>query len=142
MNKTTTSLSAKELTHNWHILDASGQPLGRFISNLSKYLIGKHKPGYTPNLDNGDFVVVINAKNIVLTGNKLLSKTYYRHSGIPGGLHAINASDLLKKSPAKMLERAVKNMLPKNKLQDIRLRRLKIYDGPDHPHTAQIKGSK
>ena len=125
-------------TRQWHVVDAKSKTLGRLSTEIAKYLMGKHQPSYTPNVDSGDFVVVINAKELVLTGAKLTDKKYQSHSGIPGGFRELSAQELLAKSPRKVVEHAVKGMLPKNKLQDVRMGRLKVYDGAEHPHTAQL----
>ena len=122
----------------WHIIDARSKTLGRLSTEIAKYLMGKHQPDYTPNVDSGDFVVVLNAKELVLTGAKWTDKIYYSHSGIPGGFRARSAQEVHALSPRKVIEHSVKGMLPKNKLQDVRLRRLKVYDGQEHPHTAQV----
>ncbi|MEI6690494.1 MAG: 50S ribosomal protein L13 [bacterium] len=122
----------------WHIMDASTMPLGRLSTQIAKFLMGKYQVDYTPNVDSGDFVIVTNAKLVVLTGAKLTDKKYYSHSGIPGGFRERRAEEVLSKSPRKIIEHSVRGMLPKNKLQDVRLRRLKVYDGVEHPHAAQI----
>lgn len=131
-------LSTKPEKRVWHVLDASTMPLGRLSTEIARYLMGKHQVDYTPNVDSGDFVVVLNAKQLVLTGAKLTDKKYYSHSGIPGGFRERSAQEVLAKSPMKVIEHSVKGMLPKNKLQDVRMRRLKVYDGLEHPHASQV----
>jgi large subunit ribosomal protein L13 len=123
--------------HNWYIVDASGQTLGRLASEVAKRLRGKHKPEYTPHVDTGDFIVVINAGQVKVTGNKSKDKVYYSHSGYPGGLKEITFEKLLAKSPEQVIEIAVKGMLPKNPLGRAMYRKLKVYAGTEHPHTAQ-----
>ena len=134
MTTKTYSPKPAELTHDWYIVDAQGQTLGRLAAELASRLMGKHKPQYSPHLDCGDNIVVINADKIAVTGNKLAAKKYYRHSGYPGGIKETNLADLMERKPTAALERAVKGMLPKNRLQDDRLSRLKLYAGSDHPH--------
>ena len=126
-----------ELTHDWYLVDADGQTLGRLATQVATYLIGKHKPQFAPHLDCGDNVVVINAAHIKVTGNKLEAKKYYRHSGYPGGIKETHLAALLEKNPALVIENAVAGMLPKNRLLDDRMYRLKVYAGPEHPHAAQ-----
>lgn len=130
--------SRNDRVRAWHVLDASKLSLGRLSTSIAKLLMGKHLPDYTPNVDSGDYVVVINAKSLILTGAKLEDKKYYTHSGIPGGFRERAAKDVLAGSPRKVIEHSVKGMLPKNKLQDVRLRRLKVYEGAEHPHTSQV----
>lgn len=124
-------------THNWYTVDASGQTLGRLATEVARRLRGKHKPEYTPNVDTGDYIVVINASQIKITGNKSKDKVYYSHSGYPGGIKAITFEKLLAKQPEKVIEKAVKGMLPKNPLGRAMYRKLKVYAGAEHPHTAQ-----
>jgi len=126
-----------EIDRRWYVVDAEDQVLGRLASKLATILMGKDKPTYTNFLDTGDFVIVVNADKVRLTGAKLDDKKYYRHSGYPGGLKEINARDLLEKRPEQVLEFAVKGMLPKNKLGKGMLKRLKVYAGEEHPHQAQ-----
>ena len=121
----------------WYIADAGDQVLGRFASRVATILRGKHKVTYTPHVDGGDFVVVVNAKNVRLTGRKMLQKTYTRHSGYPGGLRNDTAQDMLQRHPDRVMRQAVKGMLPKGPLGRQMLRKLKIYAGTDHPHAAQ-----
>jgi large subunit ribosomal protein L13 len=126
-----------ELTHDWYLIDAADQPLGRLSTQIATYLLGKHKVRYSAHLDSGDNIVVINAAKVALTGNKLADKKYYRHSGYPGGIKETSVADALKQNPARVIEEAVAGMLPKNRLQDDRLRRLKVYPGAEHPHAGQ-----
>lgn len=125
----------EEIKRNWHLYDLKDKILGRVTSEIAQLLIGKNKPTYTPHIDNGDYVVAINAKDIRVTGKKKDQKMYYRHSGYPGGFRSETFREAMEKNPAGIIEKSVKGMLPKNKLQDKRLRRLKVYDGNDHPHT-------
>jgi len=126
-----------ELTHDWYIVDAEGQTLGRLAAEIATRLMGKHKPQFTPHLDCGDNIVVINAEKIAVTGNKLEDKMYYHHTGYPGGIKDVNLSGLMARKPTAALEKAIKGMLPKNRLQDDRLHRLKLYVGTEHPHAPQ-----
>jgi large subunit ribosomal protein L13 len=122
---------------NWLVVDANGKTLGRLATQVADILRGKRKPVYTPHVDVGDFVIVVNAEKIALSGNKLQDKRAYRHSGYPGGIHSVTYSELLAKHPERAVEKAVKGMLPKNSLGRNMLRKLKVYAGPDHPHQAQ-----
>jgi len=126
-----------DITRQWHVIDASGVVLGRLASQAAVLLRGKHKPIFAPHVDTGDFVIVINADKIALTGNKLEQKRAYRHSGYPGGLRAVGYAELMEKHPERAVEKAVRGMLPKNSLGRKTLRKLKVYAGPDHPHQAQ-----
>ena len=126
-----------ELSHDWYLVDAEGKTLGRLATMVATYLMGKQKPQYSAHLDCGDNVVIINAEKVNVTGNKLEDKKYYRHSGYPGGIKEINLADLLERKPTMAIEKAVAGMLPKNRLLDDRLRRLKVYAGPEHPHAGQ-----
>lgn len=126
-----------ETKHDWYIVDAAGQRLGTLAVRISRALSGKNKPTWTPHIDDGDFVIVINAEKVELGGNKWDQKVYYRHSGYPGGLKLQTARDLMDKHPERLVERAVRGMLPTNKLRDVRLGRLKVYTGSAHPHEAQ-----
>ena len=121
----------------WYLVDADGQTLGRLATRIADTLRGKRKPQYTPHVDTGDFVVVVNAEKIAVTGNKLDQKRYYRHSGYPGGLRTRTLRDQLERRPTEVLRVAVKGMLPKSRLARRQLTKLKIYAGPDHPHAAQ-----
>lgn len=126
-----------DITRDWYIVDAAGQSLGRLASKIAAVLRGKHKPIFTPGLDTGDFVVVINAEQVTVTGNKLTEKFYYRYSGYPGGMTAISLRDQLAKHPDRVLEHAVWGMLPHNRLGRAMLKKLKVYGGAEHPHAAQ-----
>jgi len=126
-----------EVAREWYLVDADGQTLGRLATRIADTLRGKRKPQYTPHVDTGDFVVVVNAEKIAVTGNKLDQKRYYRHSGYPGGLRTRTLRDQLDRRPTEVLRVAVKGMLPKNRLARRQLTKLKIYAGPEHPHAAQ-----
>lgn len=126
-----------EITKKWYVVDAKGKVLGRLATQIAMRLRGKHKAVFTPHADTGDFVVVVNADKLSLTGNKWKDKVYYRHSGYIGGLKSTSARDLLRKRPEEVLRFAVKGMLPKNSLGRRQLTKLKIYAGPNHPHEAQ-----
>lgn len=134
----TYSQKASEINREWWIIDASTLPLGKLAVVIADKLMGKSKVTYTPHTDNGDYVVVINAKNIVATGDKMTDKHYYRHSGFPGGLTDLTLREVIEKNPAVAVEHAVKGMLPKNKLLADRLARLRVFDGAEHAHTAQM----
>lgn len=127
----------KEPTPGWVVVDAAGQTVGRLATQLASVLRGKHKPDYTPNQGNGDFVIVLNASKVVFTGNKLDQKIYTRYTGYQGGLKATTAGEMLEKAPERVLEKAVWGMLPKNRLGRKLIRRLKVYAGEAHPHAAQ-----
>lgn len=129
--------SVGEIDRRWHLIDASGRVLGRLASDVAVLLRGKHKPIFSPHLDTGDFVVVINAEKVTLTGKKLKDKLYHHHSGYPGGLKTTTAEQMLKKHPTRVVEYAVRGMLPKTKLGDALFRKLKVYAGPAHPHASQ-----
>jgi large subunit ribosomal protein L13 len=133
----TYSAKPGEVQRNWWLVDADGKNLGRLASEIATVLRGKNKPQYTPHTDTGDFVVVVNAEKIAVTGNKMGSKMYYRHSGYPGGLKAETLGHLIQRRPTEVLRKAVKGMLPKNRLAAQQLGKLKIYAGPKHPHAAQ-----
>jgi large subunit ribosomal protein L13 len=126
-----------DITRTWHVIDAQDIVLGRLATHAAQLLRGKHKPIWAPHIDTGDFVVIVNASAIVLTGAKREQKMAYRHSGYPGGLTATSYTDLLAKSPRKAVEKAVRGMLPKNTLGRAQARKLKVYAGPEHPHAAQ-----
>ena len=126
-----------EIERRWYVVDAEGKTLGRLATRIADTLRGKGKPQYTPHVDTGDFVVVVNAEKITVTGKKLDEKIYYRHSGYPGGLKQRTLREQLDRRPTEVLRTAVKGMLPKNKLAARQLTKLKIYAGPEHPHTAQ-----
>jgi large subunit ribosomal protein L13 len=126
-----------EIARDWYVVDASGQTLGRLATAIADTLRGKNKPQYTPHVDTGDFVVVVNAEKIAVTGNKLDQKQYYRHSGYPGGLKQRSLREQLDRRPTEVLRKAVKGMLPRNRLSRQQITKLKIYAGPEHPHEAQ-----
>jgi large subunit ribosomal protein L13 len=126
-----------EIEREWRLVDAEGQTLGRLATRIADTLRGKNKPQYTPHIDTGDFVVVVNAEKVAVTGNKLDDKRYYRHSGYPGGLRTRTLREQLDRRPEEVIRKAVKGMLPRNRLSRAQLRKLKIYAGPEHPHTAQ-----
>jgi large subunit ribosomal protein L13 len=126
-----------EIERRWYVVDAEGQNLGRLATRIADTLRGKNKPQFTPHVDTGDFVVVVNAEKIAVTGKKLDEKIYYRHSGYPGGLKQRTLREQLDRRPTEVLRTAVKGMLPKNKLAAAQLTKLKVYAGPDHPHAAQ-----
>ncbi len=127
----------KDITRDWHVVDAEGRVLGRLASRIASILMGKEKPTYADFLDCGDFVIVVNAEKVRLTGKKLSDKLYYRHSGYPGGLKQMSAAEVLQKHPERLIRSAVKGMLPRNKLGRKMLLKLKIYAGENHPHQAQ-----
>ena len=133
----TYSQKASEIKREWWVIDASTLPLGKLAVVIADKLMGKSKVTYTPHIDNGDYVVVVNAKNIQVTGDKMVQKKYYRHSGFPGGLTELKLEEVIEKDPAVAIREAVKGMLPKNKLAADRLVRLRIFDGAEHAHTAQ-----
>lgn len=137
----TYSPKASELTHNWFVIDATDVVLGRLAAQAAALLRGKHKPTFAAHMDNGDFVVIINADKVALTGSKLTKKMAYRHSGYPGGLTATSYAELLDKNPVRAVEKAIRGMLPKNSLGDAQLRKLKVYAGNEHPHEAQQQPS-
>lgn len=139
MKKQTSMVKTADIKRVWHLLDCKDQTLGRLSTKIAGLLSGKGKVDYTPHMDMGDFVVVINAKDIKLTGNKLLDKQYSRHSGHPGGFRQESAGRLMDRDPRKVIEHAVTGMLAKNKLQDPRMSRLKVYKSDVHPHSAQFK---
>ena len=126
-----------DVQRQWHVIDATDVVLGRLATQAATLLRGKHKPTFAPHVDTGDFVVIINADKVALTGSKRENKIAYRHSGYPGGLKAVNYVELLEKNPEKAVEKAVKGMLPHNSLGRQMLKKLKVYSGPEHPHTAQ-----
>ena len=126
-----------EVEREWFIVDAEGKTLGRLATRIAHVLRGKHKPNYSPAVDVGDYVIVINAEKVRVTGRKLDQKIYYRHSGYPGGLKEIRLRDMLAKHPTRVIEHAVRGMLPKNRLGRRMFKKLKVYAGPDHPHHAQ-----
>lgn len=121
----------------WHVVDAEGKTLGRLATRVADVLRGKHKPEYTPHCDTGDFVVVVNAAKVAVSGRKREQKTYYRHSGYPGGLRSRTLEEMLERRPEEVIRKAVRGMLPRNRLGRAQLGKLKVYAGPDHPHQAQ-----
>jgi len=133
----TYSAKPGEITREWYLVDADGQTLGRLATQIADTLRGKRKPQYTPHVDTGDFVIVVNAEKIHVTGNKLDQKMYHRHSGYPGGLRSRPLREQLERRPTEVLRKAVKGMLPRNKLGRAQIGKLKIYAGPEHPHSAQ-----
>lgn len=133
----TFSAKAHEVKRDWYIIDASNKVLGRVATEIARRLRGKHKAEYTPHVDTGDYIVVINAEKITVTGRKFKEKVYYRHSGFPGGIKSITFDKLQDKHPTRIIELAVKGMLPKNVLGREMYRKLKVYAGAEHPHTAQ-----
>jgi len=127
----------EDIQRNWYVVDASGQTLGRLASEIAQVVRGKHKPVYSPSIDAGDYVIVVNAERVHVTGHKLDQKIYYRHSGYPGGLKEVPLRRMLEEHPTRVITHAVKGMLPKNRLGRKMLKKLKVYAGPDHPHQAQ-----
>lgn len=142
MTTKTVRMKASDITKDWHVVDAAGRPLGRVASEVATLLRGKHKPTFEPHLDGGDFVIVINASQIRLSGGKTAEKVYYRHSGYPGGLKTRSFTEQLSRHPHRVIEEAVWGMLPGGPLGKKILRHLKVYPGPDHPHASQITGSE
>lgn len=137
MASKTYSQKPTEVSRRWILIDASQAPLGRVATQIAKYLIGKYKPSYTPHIDGGDYVVVINAKDAVVTGEKETDKIYYRHSGFPGGIKDASLAEVREKFPERIIEAAVQGMLPKNKLMDGRMKRLRVFAGSEHTHAPQ-----
>jgi len=137
MMQKTYMAKADEVERKWYIIDASGKTLGRMASEIARILRGKHKPIYTPHIDTGDYVVVVNAEKVKVTGKKRQNKIYYHHTGYPGGLKVISYDKLLEKKPERIIETAVKGMLPHNRLGRKMYKKLKVYTGPNHPHQAQ-----
>ncbi len=133
----TFSAKPETVTHNWFVVDADGKTLGRLATEIASRLRGKHKPEYTPHVDTGDYIVVVNAEKISVTGNKRSDKMYYRHSGYPGGLRSKSFEGMIEYSPERVIELAVKGMLPKNPLGRAMYRKLKVYAGNEHPHSSQ-----
>ncbi len=138
MNNKTFSPKAADLTHAWWVVDATDLPLGRLASEVARLIRGKHKPTFAPHVDGGDHVIVVNATKVAITSDKSQKKIYYRHSGFPGGLKEETFEALLARRPEQVIERAVKGMLPKNRLGRKMHSKLKVYAGPDHPHQAQM----
>jgi large subunit ribosomal protein L13 len=136
--RTTYMAKPREIQRKWYVLDATGKPLGRLATEVARILRGKHKPIYTPHIDTGDHVIVINAEKVVLTGQKLQQKEYIRHTGYPGGLKRIKYEKLMQEKPERAVEKAIKGMLPHNRLGRAMARKLRVYRGPDHKHQAQV----
>ncbi|MBI2303376.1 MAG: 50S ribosomal protein L13 [Chloroflexi bacterium] len=134
----TFSLKKSQIQRQWHVVDASEKALGRLASEVAQLLKGKHKATYTPHLDMGDYVIVINAAQVQVTGNKLEQKSYYRHTQYPGGLKNIHLSEMMQRFPGRVIEHAVAGMLPHSPMGRAMGRRLKVYPGPEHPHQAQV----
>jgi large subunit ribosomal protein L13 len=137
MSTKTYNAKPGEVARDWYLVDAEGQTLGRLATRIADTLRGKNKPQYTPHVDTGDFVIVVNAEKVAVTGQKLDQKRYYRHSGYPGGLRSRTLREQLERRPTEVIRSAVKGMLPKNRLAARQLTKLKIYAGPEHPHEAQ-----
>jgi large subunit ribosomal protein L13 len=137
MNNKTFFLRKEDIDRKWYVVDASTMPLGRLASHIAKILIGKHKPTYTPHVDNGDFVIVINADKVVTTGKKSEQKTYFRHSMYPGGAKITSFKMMMEKHPERIIQHAVSGMLPKNKMRKRRMKRLRVFTGAEHNHQAQ-----
>jgi len=137
VNAKTFSLRTEDVSRSWYIIDAAEAPMGRVATRIAALLIGKSKPTYTPHVDDGDYVVVINAAKTVVTGDKETGKIYYRHSGYPGGIKDATVKEVREKYPERLIEAAVKGMIPKNKLASGRMNRLRIFAGEEHTHTAQ-----
>ena len=135
----TYSTKATDIERQWHTIDASGKTLGKLATQIAGLLMGKHKPIYSPNLDTGDYVIVINADKVRVTGNKAKQKTYYRHSGYPGGLKSITLEKMMQTNPTRVIEHAVKGMLPHTRLGASMKKKLRVYVGDTHPHPAQTK---
>lgn len=135
--RTTYMAKPQEVERKWYVIDAKDKILGRLATEAARILRGKHKPQFTPHVDVGDFVIIINADKVKLTGNKMLNKKYYRHTGFPGGLKTISYKEFIQKSPEKVIHKAVKGMLPHNRLGSSLAKKLKVYSGSEHPHQAQ-----
>jgi len=135
----TYSTKASDIEREWRVMDASGKTLGRLASEVARLLKGKHKPIYSPHLDVGDYVIIVNAAKVKVTGNKLTQKIYYRHSGYPGGLKSITLGRMMETHPTRVIEYAVKGMLPHNRLGAAMFKKLKVYPGAEHPHQGQVK---
>ena len=133
----TISAKAETVQRSWYVIDAEGQTLGRLATEVARRLRGKHKTEYTPHVDTGDYIVVVNAEKVKVTGRKAFDKTYYRHTGHPGGLKEATFTQMIERSPEKVIELAVKGMLPRNPLGRAMYRKLKVYAGQEHPHDAQ-----
>jgi large subunit ribosomal protein L13 len=135
------SLKGGDISRDWLVIDAADQTLGRLAARIARLLRGKHKPTYSPHLEMGDYVIVVNAARVRVTGKKLRDKVYYRHSGYPSGLKSVTLGELMATRPTRAIEIAVRGMLPHNRLGRKLLRNLKVYPGPEHPHEAQVKGA-
>ena len=133
----TVSVRREDAQHEWYVVDAAGKTLGRLASEVARRLRGKHKPSYTPHVDTGDYIVVVNAEQVRVTGQKETDKIYYRHTGYPGGIRATPLNKLRAKHPERILANAVKGMMPRNPLGRAMFKKLKVYAGPSHPHAAQ-----
>lgn len=131
-----------EIKRKWHVIDADGQTLGRLCSQVSKLLIGKHKAIFSPNIDTGDFVIIVNAAKIKVTGKKAREKIYYRYSGYPGGMREVTFAEMMQKHPERVIEHAIKGMLPHTRLGRAMYKKMKVYAGDKHPHQAQVAGLK
>ncbi|MGD0352904.1 MAG: 50S ribosomal protein L13 [Dehalococcoidia bacterium] len=138
----TYSTKAKDVERRWHVIDASGKILGKLATQVANLLMGKHKPTFVPYLDTGDFVIVLNATKVKVTGKKPKQKTYYRHSGYPGGIKAETYEEMMAAHPTRVIEHAVRGMLPHNRLGRAMFKKLKVYAGDSHPHQAQVAGMK
>jgi large subunit ribosomal protein L13 len=138
----TFSATPRDIQRDWHVIDATGQTLGRLATQIATLLRGKHKPIYTPHLDTGDYVIVINAGKFRVSGNRLTEKIYYRHSQYPGGLKAVPMQRMLETNPTRIIEHAVRGMLPDTKLGRAQFKKLKVYAGPTHPHERHLAGLK
>ena len=137
LSKITRSIKPAEVEKKWHVIDAEGLVVGRLATIVANILRGKHKPSYTPHVDCGDHVIILNADKVQFTGNKAAKKIYYKHTGYPGGISSINFRDMQSRFPGRALEKAVKGMLPKGPLGYAMIKKLKVYGGAEHPHTAQ-----
>ena len=140
--KLTKSMKSSEVQRDWIVVDAAGKRFGRVLTEVATLLRGKHKPSFTPNVDCGDFVVIINAEKVEFSGTKLDTKEYHRHTGYFGGVRTDKVADLLENNPAKLYRLAVRGMLPKTNLAKEMIKKLKVYAGSEHPHTAQVEGNK
>jgi large subunit ribosomal protein L13 len=138
----TYSVKASEIEHKWHVIDATDKVLGRLATEVARLLMGKDKPMFSRHLDTGDYVVIINAEKVHISGNKLEQKLYYRHSGYSGGFKSIPLEDMLKNKPSWVIEHAVRGMLPRNRLGNSMIKKLKVYTGDSHPHLAQTEAGK
>ena len=137
----TYSTKASEIEREWHLIDASDEVLGRLATRIAGLLMGKHKPIFSRHLDTGDYVVIINAEKVRVTGNKAKQKLYYRHSGYPGGLKSVSLEEMMQTNPTRVIEHAVKGMLPRNRLGAKMMKKLRVYVGDNHPHQAQTKAT-